>query len=183
MSNRLDWSTFGRKRTDIDDGVNGMRNLRSHVQAAEAARAEARLSTACGSQYEDRFRELREAASGDAYAPREASERAFIEFLCAAHNSNHNLVRKSMSERAFIEFLCAAPYRVKRAGLALTGGGDVNAIWVSEDRTTRVSIQVFGDGDVEYVVLWPNSEPELARVSPEAFWWEFSSKLGDVLAA
>ena len=74
------------------------------------------------SEYADRLRELREAASEDGYALREESNRSFIEFLCAA------------------------PYEVKRAGLALAGGGDVNAIWVSKDRTRRVSIQVFGDG-------------------------------------
>ena len=119
---------------------------------------EAPLSPAYRSQYADRFRELREAASEDGYALREESARAFIEFLCAA------------------------PYDVKRAGLALAGGGDINAIWVNEDRTGRVSIQVFGDGDVEYVVLGPNREPEMDRVSPEVFWSEFSSRLRDLLA-
>ncbi|MCY3839088.1 MAG: hypothetical protein OXH09_10670 [Gammaproteobacteria bacterium] len=116
-------------------------------------------SNVYGSEYADRLRELREAASEDGYALREESDRSFIEFLCAA------------------------PYEVKRAGLALAGGGDVNAIWVSKDRTRRVSIQVFDDGDAEYVVLWPGSAPEIDRVSPEVFWSEVPSRLRDFLAA
>lgn len=110
------------------------------------------------SEYAERLRELREAASEDGYALREESARSFIEFLHTA------------------------PYDVKRAGLALAGGGDLNPIWVSEDRTRRLSIQVFGDGDVEYVMLWRSSAPEMDRVTPEVFWSEFSSTLRDLLA-
>ncbi|MDE0037654.1 MAG: hypothetical protein OXU77_08850 [Gammaproteobacteria bacterium] len=131
----------------------------AHIIEQELSGTKARPSNVYESEYADRFRELREAASEDGYALREESASSFIEFLHAA------------------------PYDVKRAGLALAGGGDVNAIWVSEDRTRRVSIQVFGDGDVEYVMLWPNSAPEMDRVSPEVFWSEFSSRLRDFLAA
>ena len=131
----------------------------TQIAERELSGIEVRLSNPYESQYADRLRKLREAALEDGYALREESARSFIEFLHAA------------------------PYDVKRAGLALAGGGDVNAIWVSEDRTRRVSIQVFGDGDVEYVMLGPNSAPEMDRVSPEVFWSEFSSRLRDLLAA
>ena len=120
---------------------------------------ETRLSNTYECEYADRFRALREAGSEDGYALREESKRSFIEFLCAA------------------------PYDVTRAGLALVGGGDVNAIWVSEDRTIRLSIQVFGDGDLEYVMLWPNGAPEMDRVPHEVFWSGFSSRLRALLAA
>lgn len=142
----VEWSAVGGSRE-------------AHIIEQEWSGIKARPSNVDESEYADRFRELREAASEDGYA------------LCEE------------SARSFIEFLHAAPYDVKRAGLALAGGGDVNAIWVSEDRTRRVSIQVFGDGDVEYVMLWPNSAAEMDRVSPEVFWSEFSSRLRDFLAA
>ena len=86
------------------------------------------------------------------------------------------------SAQAFHAFLQAAPYDVRRAGLALAGDGDINAIWVGEDRKNRLSIQVFENGDIEYVSLSPGHKPRMARVSAERFWTTFSSKLHGFLS-
>ncbi len=109
------------------------------------------------SLHADRIAELRAAAVPDGYALREDSVPVLEEFLQAA------------------------PYEVRRAGLALASQGDINAVWVSEDRKRRLSIQFFGDGTVEYVMLSPDDAPEMDRVAPKEFWTKFSQNLHDFL--
>ena len=87
------------------------------------------------------------------------------------------------SAQMFLAFLRMAPYKVRRGGVALAEYGEINAIWVSTDRQRRLSVQVFGDGGVEYVLLHAGSEPTMARMKPQRFWSENSERLSDLLHA
>ena len=108
-------------------------------------------------QYADRLFVLRGTGLNDGYAMREDSLYTF---------------------KAFLE---AAPYRVRRAGLKLANRGDIRAFWVDEDRELRLSVHMFSNGDVEYVLLAKGERPENARMRPEPFWRGMSVRLRGLL--
>ena len=74
----------------------------------------------------------------------------------------------------FAVFLRNAPSKVRRAGLALGDQGEINAVWVSEDRQTRFSIEVFPDGNIEYAWLPSDGQVEVEPIGSSEFWSRIS---------
>ncbi len=74
------------------------------------------------------------------------------------------------SVRVFIACMHDAPFKVKRAGLALGDQGEINAVWVSVDRQTRFSIEVRPNGDIEYAWLPFDRNVEVQTIDSSEFW-------------
>ena len=121
----------------------------------------ATTATARTTVYDDRLGELREAALEEGYELNEGAAEQFILFMDAA------------------------TYPVKRPGIALAGDGDINAIWTRRaGPKCRLSVQVFDDGDVEYVLLVEGESAAMEKLSHCAFWSAASKdRLREILAA
>ena len=87
-----------------------------------------------------------------------------------------------ISVAKFFVFLEGASYSVRKAGLALGSGSNLNSIWVSDDRQTRLSVEIFEDGDIEYALASSDGSISIGRVSPERFWAEHGERFRDFLA-
>ena len=96
--------------------------------------------------YEDRINELRAISREEAFGVDETSVRRFVDCLRDA------------------------PFEVRRAGLALGEQGELNAVWVSDDRQTRFSIEIRPNGDFEYAWLPSDRTVEVQTIDSSEFW-------------
>ena len=74
------------------------------------------------------------------------------------------------SVQFFATWLSNAPFQVRRAGLALGEQGEINAVWVSKDRETRLSIEVRSNGEIEYAWLPSEGPVTVKPIDSSEFW-------------
>lgn len=93
-------------------------------------------------------------------------------------------VESPLNERSvtlFQEFLACAERPVNEATLTLDDTGMLHPIWVSEDRQTRLTIQMRSRDDLEYAWLPSDGSVEVKTVSISEFWTSCAAKMADVL--
>lgn len=86
------------------------------------------------------------------------------------------------SANQFISFLKNAPFNIRRAAIGLGVYGELNAVWVSEDRDYKLSIEFYANGEIKYAWLPLDGTVEIDRVSPETFWSMYRDRLRHFLA-